>query len=64
MEKIGVSYVWYYNWKYKTTGHLFQDRFRSEKIEKEDYLLTVIRYIHQNPLKAGTVKRIEIEQLS
>lgn len=59
MKRIGVSYVWYYNWKYKTTGHLFQDRFKSEKVEKEEYLLTVIRYIHQNPLKAGLVKRIE-----
>jgi REP element-mobilizing transposase RayT len=59
MKRIGVSYVWYYNWRYKTTGHLFQDRFKSEKVEKDDYLLTVIRYIHQNPLKAGMVKRIE-----
>ncbi|WP_236905052.1 transposase [Clostridium formicaceticum] len=52
MKRIGVSYVWYYNWKYKTTGHLFQDRFKSEKVEKDDYLLTVIRYIHQNPFPA------------
>jgi putative transposase len=27
MKRIGVSYANYYNWKYKTTGHLFQDRF-------------------------------------
>ena len=59
MKRIGVSYVSYYNSKYQATGHLFQDRFRSEKVEKDDYLLAVIRYIHQNPLKAGMVKRIE-----
>lgn len=59
MKRIGVSYVSYYNSKYKTTGHLFQDRFRSEKVESDNYLLTVIRYIHQNPLKADMVKRIE-----
>lgn len=53
MKRIGVSYAWYYNWKYKSTGHLFQDRYRSEKIEDENYLLAVIRYIHQNPVKAG-----------
>lgn len=34
MKRIGVSFAWYYNWKYNTTGHLFQDRFRSEKVEK------------------------------
>ena len=55
MKRIGVSFAWYYNWKYKTTGHLFQDRFKSETVESESYLLTVVRYIHQNPVKAGMV---------
>lgn len=59
MKRIGVSFVWYYNCKYKTTGHLFQDRFKSEKVESDTYLLTVIRYIHQNPVKAGIVRHIE-----
>ena len=56
MKRIGVSFAWYYNWKYKTTGHLFQDRYKSEKIEDNKYLLAVVRYIHQNPFKAGQVK--------
>ena len=34
MKRIGVSYARYYNWKYRTTGHLFQDRFRSENVEE------------------------------
>jgi putative transposase len=55
MKRIGVSYANYYNWKYKTTGHLFQDRFKSENVETVNYLLTVTRYIHQNPMKAGIV---------
>ena len=36
MKRIGVSYAGYYNWKYRTTGHLFQDRFRSENVEDRD----------------------------
>ena len=56
MKRIGVSYAWYYNWKYKSTGHLFQDRFKSEKVDTDEYLLKVIRYVHQNPVKAGIVK--------
>jgi len=56
MKRIGVSYVGYYNWKYNTVGHLFQDRFRSERVEQDAYIMTVIRYIHQNPVKAGLVK--------
>ncbi|XXM71972.1 REP-associated tyrosine transposase [Lysinibacillus sphaericus] len=55
MKRIGVSYANYYNWKYKTTGHLFQDRFKSENVESVRYLLNVTRYIHQNPVKAGIV---------
>jgi REP element-mobilizing transposase RayT len=56
MKRIGVSFVWFYNMKYETTGHLFQDRFKSEIIDSDKYLMTVIRYIHQNPVKAGLDK--------
>jgi len=55
MKRLAVSYVAYYNWKYRTSGHLFQDRFKSECVENVRYLLTVIRYIHQNPVKARIV---------
>jgi REP element-mobilizing transposase RayT len=57
-KRIGASYVYWYNWKYGRRGHLFQDRFKSEAVEDDSYFLTVIRYIHQNPLKAGIVKDI------
>ncbi len=53
MKKIGVSYSWYYNKKYDRVGHLFQDRYKSEPIENETYLLTAFRYILKNPQKAG-----------
>lgn len=46
LKRIGVSFVGYYNWKYRTTGHLFQDRFKSERVENDPYLVTVVRYIH------------------
>jgi putative transposase len=59
MKRIGVSFVHYYNTKYRTNGHLFQDRFKSENVESDRYLVTVVRYIHQNPLKAGAVSRVE-----
>jgi len=58
MKRIGVSFVWYYNMKYETTGHLFQDRFKSENVETEEYLFTVIRYIHQNPVKARIINKV------
>ena len=59
MKRIAGSYVYWYNWKYYRKGHLFQDRFKSEPVENDEYFLTVLRYIHQNPIKAGIVEKID-----
>ena len=58
-RRIGASYVYWYNAKYVRTGHLFQDRFKSEPVEDDAYFLTVIRYIHRNPVKAGLCEKPE-----
>ena len=58
MKRIGVSYVSWFNHKYDRCGHLFQDRFKSETVDSDEYLLTLLRYIHQNPMKSGEVKKI------
>ena len=63
-KRIGARYVYYYNWKYKRSGHLFQDRFKSEPIDDDSYLLTVLKYIHNNPVKAGLCKSAEKYQWS
>lgn len=55
MKRIGVSYVYWYNMKYERCGHLFQDRYKSEVVENDKYLMVVLRYIHQNPLKAHMI---------
>ena len=59
MRRLGASYVFWYNRKYKRCGHLFQDRYKSETVEDDRYFLTVLRYIHRNALKSGLVKKIE-----
>jgi len=33
LRRIGASFVYWYNWKYDRTGHLFQDRYKSEVVE-------------------------------
>jgi REP element-mobilizing transposase RayT len=55
MKRINIAYAYYFNKKYNRVGHVFQDRFKSEPIEEEGYLLSVIRYIHNNPLDAKMV---------
>lgn len=55
LKSINVSYAYYFNHVYKRTGHLFQDRFKSELVDNDNYLLIVSAYIHNNPVKAGMV---------
>lgn len=59
MKRLGTSYASWYNWKYERVGHVFQDRYKSECVENDKYLLTVIRYIHNNPVKARIVVKPE-----
>lgn len=58
MRRICGSFVYWYNKKYDRTGNLFQDRYKSEPVENDEYLLNCSRYIHQNPLKAGIQKNL------
>ena len=53
LKRISVAFVYRFNLKYRRCGHLFQDRFRSEAVEDDGYFLTALRYILQNPVKAG-----------
>ena len=53
MKQVLGTYAMRFNLKTGRVGHLFQSRFRSEPIADESYLLTVMRYIHENPVKAG-----------
>lgn len=58
VQRISASYVYWYNNKYERCGHLFQERFKSENVETTTYFLKVLRYIHQNPLKAGLATNV------
>lgn len=53
MKRLGVRYAGWFNRKYGRVGHLFQDRFRSIPVEDDAYLVTLLRYVWDNPVKAG-----------
>ena len=48
MHGINQSYAQYFNRKYKRTGHVFGDRFKSKIVKDDRYLLTLSAYIHNN----------------
>ena len=57
------SYTRYFNAKYQRTGHLLQGRFKAIRVETDEQLLHLSRYIHLNPYSSGLVKTIkELEE--
>lgn len=59
MTKILSHYALWFNKKYDRSGVLFADRYKSEPVEDERYYIGLIRYIHQNPVKARIVDNPE-----
>ena len=53
MKRLAGSYAQRFNRKTGHTGHVFENRFKSCAIENDAYLLQAIRYVHDNPAKAG-----------
>jgi len=53
---INIKYAAYYNRNHMRRGPVFGGRFRSERVEDDRYLLGAVRYIHNNPVKAGLVQ--------
>ena len=57
IQWLNISYAAWYNKKHNRSGHVFQGRFKSYLIDADEYLTTVSRYIHLNPVRAGVVKK-------
>lgn len=53
MQGIQQSYTQYYNRKYDRVGHVFEQRYRAKLCNSDQYLVSLLRYIHRNPLRAG-----------
>ncbi len=58
LQGINQRYTIYFNKRYRMIGHLFQGRYRAILCDKDEYLLTLLKYIHLNPVRAGMVKSI------
>ena len=58
MKRLLTKYARWYNIKYRRSGALIANRYKSQPVEVDEYFMSVVRYIHQNPLKAKMVKNI------
>ena len=59
MQSLLVSHTQRYHKHYRSGGHVWQGRFKSPVIQNDEHLLTVLRYIEANPLRAKIVNRAE-----
>ncbi|MBE6741052.1 MAG: transposase [Ruminococcaceae bacterium] len=56
-QRFGDAFIYWYNIKYDRIGGIFQGRYKSIPVNDDEYFISVLRYIHQNPVKAGIAKR-------
>jgi putative transposase len=52
MQGINQSYTLFFNRKYREVGHLFQGRYKAILCDRDAYLLSLLQYIHNNPVRA------------
>lgn len=64
MKRIIGEYTQWFNYKYERTGGLMENRYRSQNVETDEYFMHLVRYVHQNPVKAGLVSNIADYQWS
>ncbi|MFY9261492.1 MAG: transposase [Gallionella sp.] len=55
MQMLGRYYVQHFNYHHQRTGTLWEGRYKATLIDSAAYLLTCMRYIEQNPVRAGMV---------
>lgn len=59
MQWLMTSHVRRYHRHYKSSGHIWQGRFKAFVIQENHHYLNVLRYVESNALRAGLVARAE-----
>ena len=55
MRRLLTGYSAAFNRRHRRAGHLFQNRYQAVLCDADEYLLTLVRYVHRNPVRAGRV---------
>lgn len=58
MRRFLTGYAISYNRRHRRWGHLFQNRYKSIVCDEDVYFKALVRYIHLNPIRAGSVASI------
>ena len=59
MMRLTLAYSWYFNQRYGGVGHVWQGRYKSSLVDKDDYFIWCGLYVELNPVRAGLVAKPE-----
>ena len=59
LQSLTVAHTWRYHRRHRSVGHVWQGRFKSPVIQDDEHLLSVLRYLETNPLRAGMVADLQ-----
>ncbi|MBL7076707.1 MAG: transposase [Kiritimatiellae bacterium] len=62
MHSLNTAYTAFYNTRHRRHGHLFQGRYGAKPVEGDNYLLSLSRYIHLNPIHIRKIKALPLDQ--
>jgi putative transposase len=62
MRHFNITYTGYFNRRHRRVGHLYQGRYKSILVEKEVYLSTISRYIHLNPIRLKSFRKVSSKE--
>ena len=62
MQRLNTAYSMYHRYKHGEPGHCFQGRYGAKLVGGDDYAMRLIRYIHLNPVKIASNRRVSKER--
>jgi REP element-mobilizing transposase RayT len=60
MQSLLTAYTVYFNLRHRRHGHLFDGRYKAKLVEGDEYLLSLSRYIHLNPVRVRAVEKLPL----
>jgi putative transposase len=66
MQRLSITHArrWQEHRRKVGTGHIYQGRYKSFPVQRDEHFLTVCRYVERNPLRAGLVAKAQEWQWS
>ena len=58
MQRLNTSYALYFRYKHRSPGHVLQGRYRAKIVEDDQYMVSLSRYIHLNPVRTTAARRL------